>query len=78
MTRLKGMFDGFASFLPKLRTLPRDPTRRAYYKKVHRHIKKGVPILESDTPDMIADKIRPAEDIDALTAEYEQVRYGRE
>jgi len=74
--RLKFFFGDLAAFLPRF-ALSRHKVRRAYARKVNRHIKKGVPILQSDTPDKIADKIRPKENIDVLTSEYEQVRYGR-
>jgi hypothetical protein len=74
--KLKFLFGDIASFLPRFRP-SRHPIRRAYAKKVNRHIKKGVPITLSDTPDKIADKIRPTENIDGLTAQYERVRYGR-
>ena len=51
--------------------------RRMYFKKVRRHIKRGsAVILRSDTTGEIADKLRPAEDIDDLTAQYDRVRYG--
>ncbi|MCL2203065.1 MAG: hypothetical protein FWB88_03895 [Defluviitaleaceae bacterium] len=74
--RLKFMLGDLAAFLPGFRSTSRHPIRRAFAKKVNRHIKKGTPILPSDTPDAIANKIRPAENIDALTLQYENVRYG--
>ncbi|MCL2500176.1 MAG: hypothetical protein FWE90_07550 [Defluviitaleaceae bacterium] len=76
MGKLKFLFGDIASFLPRFRSHGH-PVRRAYAKKVNRHIKKGAPITLSDTPDKIADKIRPTENIDGLTAQYERVRYGK-
>jgi len=76
MGKLKFLFGDIASFLPRFRSHGH-PVRRAYAKKVNRHIKKGAPITLSDTPDKIADKIRPTENIDELTAQYERVRYGK-
>lgn len=51
-----------------------DRTRRIFRKKVRRHMKMGVPILKSDTPTLIAEKIK-SEDITALAEEYKRVRY---
>jgi len=75
--KLKFMLGDLAAFLPRFKSDARHPIRRAFAKKVNRNIKKGVSIDLCDTPDVIADKIRPNEDIDALTKEYERVRYGR-
>ena len=50
--------------------------RRIYYKKVRRHIKRGADIKRVDTTGVIAEKLRPAENIDELTAQYERARYG--
>jgi hypothetical protein len=50
--------------------------RRMYYKKVYRHIKRGAAIQQTDTTGEIADKLRPAEDIDDLTRLYEKARYS--
>jgi len=66
-----------AAFLPKLSFAPKHPVRKAYYKKVNGHIKQGIRILPSYTPEVIADRIRHQEDIDELTDAYEAVRYGR-
>ncbi|MCL2187686.1 MAG: hypothetical protein FWC16_01450 [Defluviitaleaceae bacterium] len=71
------LFGDLASLLPRLRPDNRHAIRRAYAKKVNRHIKKGAFILPSDTPDIIAAKINPKENINDLTAQYEKVRYGR-
>ncbi|MCL2363911.1 MAG: hypothetical protein FWC71_04525 [Defluviitaleaceae bacterium] len=76
--RLKFFFGDLAAFLPRFASLSRHKVRRAFAKKVNRHIKKGVPIFQSDTPDIIANKIRPTENIDDLTTQYEEVRYGPE
>jgi len=64
------------SFFFRKKGLPRNAIRRAYAKKVNRHIKDGVNINASDTTEIIAEKIRPREDIDELTALYDGVRYG--
>ena len=61
--------------LPRFGRYSKNAIRRAYIKKVNWHIKRGVNVKHSDTTDIIADKIRNIEDIDELTAMYEQVRY---
>jgi len=48
--------------------------RRAFRKKIQQHIKAGVPIILSDTPTEIAERIKD-EDIRDLLEEYQQVRY---
>ena len=54
-----------------------DRVRRMYYKKVRRHIKRGsAAIRRIDTTGEIADKLRPVENIDELTVQYDRVRYG--
>ena len=53
------------------------PVRKAYAKKVNKHISLGIPIKNKDATNVIAAKIRAKEDIDGLTAEYELIRYGR-
>ena len=53
------------------------PVRKAYAKKVNKHIKRGMPIKKQDPTNVIAMKIRKEENIDKLTTEYEMVRYGR-
>ena len=63
--------------LPRFKNKYSHPVRRAYTKKVNKHIKTGTDILTADTTDIIANKIRTAEDIDELTAKYERVRYGK-
>ena len=63
--------------LPRFKNKYGHPVRRAYAKKVNKHIKTGTDILTADTTDIIANKIRTAEDIDELTAKYERVRYGK-
>jgi len=50
------------------------PVRRMFRETVVRHIKKGVPIVKSDTPADMADRIQ--EDISQLAEDYEKVRYG--
>jgi len=70
--------DVLAAALPKLRSGPRHPIRKAFYKKVTKHIKKGVNIMPSHAPDKIAKAIRPIENIDDLTEAYKAARYGKE
>jgi len=69
-------FSDLRAFLPRRKKHSRNAIRRAYAKKVNRHIKDGVKIEASDTTEIIAEKIRPFDDIDELTALYEGVRYG--
>ena len=68
--------DDIKTFLPvykgKLHTI-----RKAYAKKINRHISRGTQIKIHDPTNIIADKIRANEDIDALTEMYERVRYGK-
>ena len=66
---LKALFPAFGGRL--------HPVRRAYAKKVNKHILSGTHIRNQDPTNVIADKIRNREDIDELTAEYEVIRYGR-
>jgi len=54
-----------------------DPVRRAYYKKVKRHIRKGAVVRPSFTTKEIGLSIQPREDISELTLAYEQTRYGK-
>jgi len=63
---------------PRFKINTRNPIRRAYIKKVRFFIKHGVDIKKSDTTDIIAGKIRELENIDELTAKYEDVRYHLE
>ena len=63
--------------LPRFKNKSLHPIRRAYAKKVNRYIRAGVGIHKADTTDIIANKIRNAENIDELTAKYEKVRYGK-
>jgi hypothetical protein len=58
---------------------PSHPVRRMFYNKVRKYALKknrANKILPGDTPWDIAEKIKASEDIDALTARYEQARYG--
>ena len=77
--KLEGsFFDDLLDLLPSFMK-NRHPIRKAYEKKINSHIKRGTLIIENhDTTEMIAKKIREAEDIGELTAKYELVRYGRE
>ena len=76
MAQMKFSARDLAMFLPKRRAGIRHPLRRAYIKKVRGHIKQGVKVKRSHTPEVIADIIREREDIDGLTVAYEAVRYG--
>jgi len=73
----KTVVSDLMELLPRFRTKLRNPIRRAYAKKVKQHIRAGVEINTSDTTDIIANKIRTIENIDELTAKYEQARYGK-
>jgi len=77
MSRLKFVLGDFKEFLPRFRLGAKHPVRRAYIKKVNSHIKQGLEVRPSYTPEVIADKIRPKENIDDLTQRYEEVRYGK-
>ena len=54
---------------------PANRIRRQFYKKVKKHIKNGAEVAASDTAKEIAVKLKPREDIDAITAAYERARY---
>jgi len=71
------LLDDLLGLLPRGGRLFLHPVRRAYFKKVNRHIRKGMYVSVSDTTGSIGSKIRPSENIDELTATYEKVRYGR-
>ncbi|MDR3121296.1 MAG: hypothetical protein LBU58_08200 [Clostridiales bacterium] len=51
--------------------------RHLYFRKVRRHLRRGVAIRRADTTGEIAQKILPAEDLGALTKRYDQARYDR-
>ena len=69
------IFDDLRDLIPRFKMF-RHPIRRAYEKKVNSHIRQGIMIEDKDTTDVIAKKIKKAEDIDELTAKYVVVRYG--
>ena len=75
--KLKFVLGDFRDLLPRFRLGAKHPVRRAYIKKVNSHVKQGLVLRPHHTPEKIADKIRPTEDIDELTQRYEEVRYGR-
>jgi len=75
--KLKFALGDLAAFLPRRKPKVKHPVRRAYIKKVNRHIKQGTVVLSSHTTEVIADNIRPNEDIDQLTETYEEARYGK-
>jgi len=73
----KSIMDDLRDLLPKFK--PRlHPIRRKYRSTVSSHMQKGIPIELIDTTDKIAKKINPIEDINELTATYENIRYGKE
>ena len=76
--KMKFSIGDLASFLPRFRfnAKHKHPIRRAYIKKVNGHIKQGVVITSSHTPEKIAMRIKEREDISELTEIYEAVRYG--
>jgi len=70
-------FADIINMLPTFKGANIHPLRKKYAKKVNSHIRAGVIIHNSDTVEVIAEKIRKTENIDSLTTQYEQVRYGR-
>jgi len=76
-SKLKFVFGDMKELLPRFRLSVKHPVRRAYIKKINSHIKQGFKALPHYTPEIIANKIRPTEDIDELTRRYEKARYGR-
>jgi len=70
-------FADILNMLPTFKGANIHPLRKKYAKKVNSHIRAGVVILNTDTVEIIAEKIRETENIDSLTTQYEQVRYGR-
>ena len=76
-SKLKFVLGDVKELLPRFKLGVKHPVRRAYIKKINGHIKKGFKALPHYTPEVIADKIRPTEDIDELTQKYEEVRYGK-
>jgi hypothetical protein len=77
VSKLKFVLGDLKELLPRFRLGTRHPVRRAYIKKVNSHIKTGLDVRPHYTPEVIADKIRPKEDIDELTQRYQKVRYGK-
>ena len=75
--KLKFVLGDMKELLPRFKLNVKHPVRRAYIKKINSHIKQGFKALPHYTPEVIADKIRPMEDIDELTQKYEEVRYGK-
>ncbi|MCL2216442.1 MAG: hypothetical protein FWB91_05400 [Defluviitaleaceae bacterium] len=74
-TLAQNILSDLRDLFPRFGSLSRNAIRRAYAKKVNRHIRHGADIRLSDTTDIIAEKI--PEDIEELTAMYEKVRYGQ-
>ena len=78
--RISESGDAF-DIIPRIRNFIKHPVRRAYIRKVRWYIKygkqHGMRISNCDTPNGIANKIRPFENIDNLTEAYEKVRYGK-
>jgi hypothetical protein len=74
---LPGLLSGLMRRLPFFGWDERERIRRAYFRKVRAHIRKGVSVRRADTAGQIADKISPAEDIGGLTESYNKARYGK-
>jgi len=72
----RNILSDLRDLLPRFGSRSKNAIRRAYAKKVNRHIRLGADVKKADTTDVIADKIRSLEDIDELTLMYEKVRYG--
>jgi len=76
-SKFKFILGDMKELLPRFKLGVRHPIRRAYIKKINSHIKQGFRALPHYTPDVIAEKIHPTEDINELTKKYEEVRYGK-
>jgi hypothetical protein len=74
--RLQDLWRGFRSRLPSFGRSEEEKIRRQYFRRVRRHIRKGVAVEKADTTGQIEGKIRPSEDIAALTEQYNHARYG--
>jgi hypothetical protein len=74
--RLQDLWRGFRSRLPGFGRSEEEKIRRQYFRRVRRHIRKGVAVGKADTTGQIEGKIRPSEDIAALTEQYNRARYG--
>ena len=69
---------GWRGFLQSLPSLGDDESariRKTYYKKVRRHMRRGIDISKADTTGEIEQKIKPTEDISELTETYNKARY---
>jgi len=64
-----------ADMVPFINFAPVNKARRAFYKKVRRHMKKGLEVRAHQTARDIAAEIKKAEDIGELTDAYEVARY---
>jgi len=78
VTKLEFSLGDLKELLPRFKIGIKHPLRRAYIKKVNSHIKQGTIIHKYHTTNVIANKIRPKENIDELTQKYEEIRYGRD
>jgi len=65
----------FMDMVPFVNFAPVNKARRAFYKKVRRHMKKGLTVRAHHTARDIAAEIKKAEDIGELTDAYEIARY---
>ena len=54
------------------------PVRREFRNTVRKHMKAGVPIVQTDTPTDMAVAIEESEDIYELAKSYSRARYGKE
>jgi hypothetical protein len=75
--KLAPSFKGIKSLFNRKGSKHSHPIRRAYRKKVNKHIKQGTPIKRHHNPKNIAELIRQNENIDELTTQYRAARYGR-
>lgn len=73
---LRKAFHGFRNRLPSFGRSEEERIRRKYYRKVRRHIRKGVEVHPADTTGEIADRLREREDVDELTGKYDRARYN--
>ncbi|MDR2933389.1 MAG: DUF4129 domain-containing protein [Oscillospiraceae bacterium] len=62
--------------LPQFGSGEREKVRRLYFRKIRRHIRRGIKIRPADTAGEIAGKVRTEEDIGALTDTYNRARYS--
>lgn len=62
--------------LPGFDKSEEDRIRRTYYRKVRRHIRKGVEVHPADTTGEIAEHLKERENVEELTQKYNKARYN--